>query len=62
MYPLGEDEGGGQRVVDLSILVTKDMVGGVFDHERKSVVFGHLGTHFDVMDKEFPLSLSLIHI
>jgi len=43
-------------LVDLSILVTKDMVGGVFDHERKSVVFGHLGTHFDVMDKEFPLS------
>ncbi|MDK2865215.1 MAG: hypothetical protein PWP37_1407 [Thermotogota bacterium] len=43
-------------LVDLSLLVTEEMVRSVFDLEKKSAALGHLGTHFDVMDKEFPLS------
>ncbi|MCP4401239.1 MAG: cyclase [bacterium] len=40
---------------DLSVKVTKFARQEVSDNE-KMASFGHLGTHFDVMDKEFPLS------
>lgn len=42
-------------LVDLSVLVTKFSEREAIDHERLAS-FGHLGTHFDVMNKEFPLS------
>lgn len=41
--------------VDLTVLVTKFISQEALDHE-KVAAFGHLGTHFDVMNKEFPLS------
>ena len=44
-------------LVDLSILVTKDINRAASDHE-KMVSFGHLGTHFDVMNKRFPLEFT----
>jgi kynurenine formamidase len=41
-------------LIDLTVLISAlDM--GAFDKE-KMASFGHLGTHFDVMNKEFPLS------
>lgn len=40
--------------IDLTVLITPKMVVDVQGNERKALV-GHLGTHFDVMDKEFPL-------
>ena len=42
-------------LVDLSVLVTKFASREALDNE-KIVAFGHLGTHFDVMNKEFPLA------
>ena len=42
-------------LIDLSIKVTKFARKEASDNE-KMVPFGHLGTHFDVMNKEFPLS------
>lgn len=41
-------------LIDLSVKVTKASHKDASDHE-KMASFGHLGTHFDVMDKEFPL-------
>ena len=41
-------------LIDLSILVTRYRSREALDNE-KIAAFGHLGTHFDVMDKEFPL-------
>ena len=41
-------------LIDLSILVNTDAGKEAADNERM-VSFGHLGTHFDVMNKEFPL-------
>lgn len=41
--------------IDLSFEVTKFTRNEALENE-KMVSFGHLGTHFDVMDKEFPLS------
>ncbi|MCP1225640.1 cyclase family protein [Sebaldella sp. S0638] len=41
-------------LVDLSVKVSKAASGNALDNE-KMVSFGHLGTHFDVMNKEFPL-------
>jgi kynurenine formamidase len=40
--------------VDLTIEVSVAAREKAFDNERM-VAFGHLGTHFDVMDKQFPL-------
>lgn len=40
-------------MIDLSVHVTEDMVKDAFVNE-KMVSFGHLGTHFDCMHKEFP--------
>lgn len=41
-------------LVDLSLKITPKMVTDAQGNEKKALV-GHLGTHFDVMDKEFPL-------
>ncbi|MBR0597974.1 cyclase family protein [Sinanaerobacter chloroacetimidivorans] len=41
---------------DLSIKITTELNKTAADNEPK-VTYGHLGTHFDVMDKEFPLEL-----
>lgn len=41
--------------IDLSVKVTKFARENASDNERM-VAFGHLGTHFDAMDKEFPLA------
>ena len=42
-------------LVDLSVKVTK-FVRKEATQNVKKASFGHLGTHFDVMNKEFPLS------
>lgn len=39
---------------DLTLRITPKMVKTAENNEKKALV-GHLGTHFDVMDKEFPL-------
>ncbi|MHC1782468.1 MAG: cyclase family protein [Anaerolineaceae bacterium] len=41
-------------LIDLTLLVTKYANREALENE-KMASFGHLGTHFDVMDKEFPL-------
>jgi Predicted metal-dependent hydrolase len=41
--------------IDLTTLITPEMVKDVQGNEAKALV-GHLGTHFDIMDKEFPLA------
>ncbi|MFV0438845.1 MAG: cyclase family protein [Desulfopila sp.] len=41
-------------LIDLSVEVTKFSNKAALENERM-VSFGHLGTHFDVMDKEFSL-------
>ncbi|MDQ0359504.1 cyclase family protein [Breznakia pachnodae] len=41
-------------LIDLTIEITPKMVTDANGNEKKSLV-GHLGTHFDVMNKEFPL-------
>lgn len=40
--------------IDITLQVTPEMFGTAWENTAKSLV-GHLGTHFDVMDKEFPL-------
>ena len=40
--------------LDLTLKVTPKMVADAQGNETKALV-GHVGTHFDVMDKEFPL-------
>ncbi|MFW5780724.1 MAG: cyclase family protein [Bacillota bacterium] len=40
--------------IDLTLKVTPQMIEKAFINEKKSV-YGHIGTHFDVMDKCFPL-------
>ncbi|MBN2853503.1 MAG: cyclase family protein [Clostridia bacterium] len=44
-------------LIDLSVKVTKSMFENAAANE-KLASFGHLGTHFDVMNKEFPLSFT----
>ncbi|WP_331619354.1 VOC family protein [Vallitalea guaymasensis] len=44
-------------LIDLSIKVTKEFNKNVSDN-GKNIPFGHLGTHFDVMNKEFPLEFT----
>lgn len=41
-------------LIDITLKITPKMVSDAQINEKKSLV-GHLGTHFDVMDKEFPL-------
>ena len=40
--------------IDITLKITPQMVTDAQGNEKKALV-GHLGTHFDVMDKEFPL-------
>lgn len=40
--------------IDITLKVTPSMVKDAHGNERKSIG-GHIGTHFDVMNKEFPL-------
>lgn len=41
-------------LIDITLMVTPKMALDAQGNEKKALV-GHLGTHFDVMDKEFPL-------
>ena len=40
--------------IDITLKITPKMVKDAQGNEKKALV-GHLGTHFDVMNKEFPL-------
>ena len=40
--------------IDITLKITPGMIRDAQGNERKTLS-GHLGTHFDVMDKEFPL-------
>lgn len=40
--------------IDLTVRVTRELQKFAGENEKKAN-FGHLGTHFDVMDKEFPI-------
>ena len=40
--------------IDVTLRITPDMLRDAQDNTAKSLV-GHMGTHFDVMNKEFPL-------
>ena len=41
-------------LIDITLKVTPEMMSNASGNLNKSLV-GHIGTHFDVMDKEFPL-------
>lgn len=41
-------------LIDITVKITPKMAKDAQGNEKKALV-GHLGTHFDVMDKEFPL-------
>jgi len=41
-------------LIDITLKITPKMIADAQKMENKSLA-GHLGTHFDVMDKEFPL-------
>lgn len=41
-------------LIDLTLRITPNMLSNAQQHEKKALT-GHLGTHFDVMNKEFPL-------
>lgn len=41
-------------LIDLTLNITKDMLEKARNSKNETLL-GHLGTHFDVMDKEFPL-------
>lgn len=41
-------------LIDITLKVTPKMIEDAQGNEKKSLV-GHIGTHFDVMNKEFPL-------
>ena len=44
-------------LIDLSVKVTRQADKDAHGNEKQAS-FGHLGTHFDVMDKEFPLAFT----
>ncbi len=41
-------------LIDITLKITPKMITAAQGNEKKALV-GHLGTHFDVMNKEFPL-------
>lgn len=41
-------------LIDITLKITPEMMKDAQGNEKKALV-GHLGTHFDVMNKEFPL-------
>lgn len=42
-------------LIDITLKITKSMLSESTVNENKALI-GHVGTHFDVMDEEFPLS------
>lgn len=42
-------------LIDITLKITPEMIKDVPGNTSKALV-GHVGTHFDVMDKEFPLA------
>jgi kynurenine formamidase len=42
-------------LIDITLKITPKMITGAQENEKKALE-GHLGTHFDVMNKEFPLA------
>ena len=44
-------------IIDITLKITPKMVTDARGHQNASLI-GHLGTHFDVMNKEFPLEYS----
>jgi putative polyketide cyclase len=44
--------------IDMTLKITPKMVSDAQGNEKKALV-GHLGTHFDVMNKEFPLDYTV---
>lgn len=44
-------------LIDVTLKITPKMVKDAQGNEKKALA-GHLGTHFDVMDKEFPLEFT----
>ena len=44
-------------LIDITLKITPKMVTDTQGNEKKALV-GHLGTHFDVMNKEFPLEFT----
>jgi kynurenine formamidase len=42
------------RFIDLTLSISPKMAADAQGNEKKALI-GHLGTHFDVMNKEFPL-------
>lgn len=47
-------------IIDLTICITPKMVKDAQGNEKKALA-GHLGTHFDVMNKVFPLEYTQRH-
>ena len=45
---------GKTELKDITLAITPQMANDASGYEKKTLV-GHLGTHFDVMDKQFPL-------
>ena len=43
-------------MIDITLKITPKMAVDAQGNEKKALV-GHLGTHFDVMNKEFPLDI-----
>jgi len=41
-------------LIDITIKITSKMISDAHENDKKALP-GHLGTHFDVMNKEFPL-------
>ena len=44
-------------LIDITLKITPKIVTDAQGNEKKALV-GHLGTHFDVMNKEFPLEFT----
>lgn len=40
--------------IDVTLKITSDILNNAYEKDNKALV-GHVGTHFDVMNKEFPL-------
>ena len=45
------------KYIDLTYMVDMRRIESVVDNQKKALT-GHLGTHFDVMNKEFPLKFT----
>lgn len=45
-------------MIDITLSVTPKMLDTASENTARSLI-GHMGTHFDVMDKEFPLEYTL---